>query len=183
MRLFIALDLAESARAELVAAQTRLHDHPVRWADPAGMHLTLQFLGEADEALVPPLLTALAAISVGPFQLALGELGAFPNASQPRIIWAGVAGDTAALIRLQRAVTQATAPLGFIPEARPFKPHLTLGRIRQEAHPAQLHALGVALARVAPPAPSVWEAGRPTLFQSTLTARGAVYTRLGFESP
>jgi 2'-5' RNA ligase len=183
MRLFIALDLSEAVRAELVAAQSRLQAHPVRWSDPAGMHLTLQFLGEADEALVPPLLKALAAIPVVPFSLTLGGLGAFPNASQPRIIWAGIDGATDALVRLQSAVTTATAPLGFIPEERAFKAHLTLGRTRQEARPEQLHALGVALARAALPAPVEWATGRPTLFQSTITPRGAVYIRLGVETP
>jgi 2'-5' RNA ligase len=183
MRLFIALDLSASVRAELAMAQTRLQGHPVRWSAPADMHLTLQFLGEAEEALVPPLLTALGAIPVAPFKLSIGDLGAFPNAGQPRVIWADIGGDTAALTRLQTAVTMATAPLGFSPEERAFKAHLTLGRARQEARPEQLRALGEALARAKRPAPLVWEAVRPSLFQSTLTPHGAVYTRLDLGVP
>lgn len=179
MRLFIALDVPDSVRLELARAQGLLRDHPVRWADPAGMHLTLQFLGEADGVLLGPLLDALAGLAAGPFRLSLAGLGAFPGLGQPRVVWAGIGGDTAALAALQRAVTAATAPLGFTPEARAFAPHLTLGRARQGARPAELRALGEAVGRLAPPSPLAWEAGAPILFQSTTTTRGAVYTRLG----
>ncbi|NTU83837.1 MAG: RNA 2',3'-cyclic phosphodiesterase [Chloroflexales bacterium] len=179
MRLFIALDLPEPLRAELAAAQARLRGHPVRWSEPAGIHLTLQFLGETDQALVAPLLEALSAIAVAPLTLVLAGLGAFPSTRQPHVIWVGVGGDTQALARLQSAVAAATAPLGFIPERRAFTAHLTLGRARQEASPEQLRALGEALARIQPPAPLIWEATRPILFQSILTPRGATYTQLG----
>jgi 2'-5' RNA ligase len=179
MRLFIALQLPEEVKAALAAAQARLPDQAVRWTSPAAIHLTLQFLGEADEALVEPLVAALAALPAEPIRLRLAGLGAFPNSRQPRVVWAGVAGDTEALLRLQAAVTTATAPLGFAGEARAFKPHLTLGRARQDARPEALRALGAALGAVEPPPPLVWEAGRATLYQSTLTPRGAIYTDLG----
>ena len=179
MRLFIALALPATVRAELAATQIRLHGHPVRWADPVGLHLTLQFLGEAAETLVPPLLSALAAIPTEPFSLTFGGVGRFPNLGQPRTIWVGLGGDTTALSRLYEAVITATAPFGFAPDVRGFKPHLTLGRARQGAAAAQLDALGEALTHVAPPAPLVWVADRPVLFASSLTPQGVVYTRLG----
>jgi 2'-5' RNA ligase len=181
VRLFIALALPEPALAELAAAQRRLRNggHPVRWADPQGIHLTLQFLGPTDPALVQPLLAALAQITPTPFPLHLGPLGAFPSMREPRIVWAGVEGDTAALIALQAAVAQATAPLGFVPEARPFHPHLTLGRTRSEARPEQRRRLGAALAAAAPPQPVRWMNVGPLLYASTLTPQGAVYRVLG----
>lgn len=179
MRLFIALELPADVRAELAAAQARLSGHPLRWVAPAGIHLTLQFLGEVDDGLAPSVLAALAALEVAPFSLSLAGLGAFPTARQPRVVWVGLGGDTGALAALQAAVGAATAPLGFTPEARPFRAHLTLGRARPDAAPAALRALGEALARVAPPPPLSWTAGAPALFQSTLTPQGARYTRLG----
>lgn len=181
MRLFIALDLPATVRAELAGAQARLRAgrYPVRWADPAGMHLTLQYLGEADAGVVASLLAALAAIERAPFQLDLGRLGAFPNLRQPRVVWAGVGGDTAALAGLQRAVVAATAPLGFGAEERAYTPHLTLGRVRGEAGRDELRALGEAVAAAPRPSPLAWQAGPPILFQSTLTPGGAVYTPLG----
>lgn len=179
MRLFIALSIPDEVRRELARAQAGLRGLPVRWADPAGIHLTLQFLGETAEGSVPPLLAALAAVPATTFPLRLAGLGAFPNLRQPRVVWAGLDGDLAALARLQAAVLAATAPLGFVPEERPFRPHLTLGRVRQEAGPEERRAIGRAVERAAALAPLSWEAAGPTLYQSTLTPRGAVYKALG----
>jgi 2'-5' RNA ligase len=182
MRLFIALHLPDAVRHELAGAQARLGSgHPLRWVDAGSMHLTLQFIGEAPEELAAALLGGLAALAPPPFRLRLGGLGAFPSPRRARVVWAAVEGDTAALAELQRAVLAVTAPLGVAAEERPFRAHLTLGRMRQEARPEQLRALGDALAGAAPPAPLEWEAGRPTLFQSTLTPRGPVYRALGPE--
>lgn len=181
MRLFIALDLPAPVRAELAAAQARLRrgGHAVRWAAVDGLHLTLQFLGEVDPALVPELLAALGPVSAPAFTLRLGDLDAFPSPARPRVIWAGLAGDTAALAGLQAAVLAATALLGFTPEDRPFTPHLTLGRARQDVSPEQIQRLSQALRAAEPPAPLGWVAGRPQLFESRSTARGVVYTALG----
>lgn len=180
MRLFIALELPEVVRAELVTAQARLRAGapPLRWANPVGMHLTLQFLGEAPASLVAPLAAALAALPAPAFSLRLDGLGAFPNLRRPQVVWAGVAGDTAALAELRAAVLAVTAPLGFGAEAHGFRPHLTLGRAQRIAHPLRLEALGTALERAVPPAPLSWLGGRPMLFQSTLGTGGTVYTRL-----
>lgn len=179
MRLFIALSLPDEIREELARTQERLRGSPVRWVAPAGIHLTLQFLGEVAETVVPRLVAALAGLDTALFQLALSGLGAFPTVRQPRVVWVGVGGDTTSLAALQAAVIAATAPLGFVPEARPFRAHLTLGRARQDASPSQLRALGEAVTRAAPPAPLAWDAGTPALFQSTLTPQGSRYTRLG----
>lgn len=179
MRLFIALGIPPEAREELARLQGWLRGLPVRWVDPAGVHLTLQFLGEAAETSAPALLEALAGLPAAPFALGLEGLGAFPDLRRPRVLWVGLGGDLAALARLQAAVLAATAPLGFAPEARPFRPHLTLGRVRQDAGPEERRAVGRAVGHAAPPAPLSWEAGAPTLYQSTLTPAGAVYTALG----
>jgi 2'-5' RNA ligase len=179
MRLFIALGLPQEVREELARLQGRLRGLPVRWADPAGVHLTLQFIGETPEASAPALLEALAGLPAAPFPLRLDGQGAFPNLRQPRVLWVGLGGDLTALGRLQAAVLAATAPLGFAPEARPFRPHLTLGRVRQDAGLEERRAVGRAVEGAAPPAPLSWQAGAPTLYQSTLTPAGAVYTPLG----
>lgn len=180
MRLFVALDLAEPVRQELARAQDRLRAgrHPVRWADPAGLHLTLQFLGEAEGARVALLKAAIAQIPRAPLRLELAGFGAFPNQRQPRVVWVGVGGDTSALKELQQSVLAATLPLGFASEDRPFTAHLTLGRVHSDVRPEQLRALGGALAHVGPPVPVAWDTGGPILFQSTTTPGGAIYTRL-----
>lgn len=181
MRLFIALDLPDDVRAELAAAQGRLRrgGHAVRWASAEGLHLTLQFLGEVEEGRVEGLLAVLAGLPASSFALRLGGLGAFPSAERPRVIWVGLDGYLDALGELQRAVTAATLPLGFPAEERPYAPHLTLGRARQDVGAAQTRALAEALRAAAPPAPLSWRAGRPLLFHSVSTPNGVVYTVVG----
>lgn len=181
MRLFVALSLPAPVRAALIAAQERLRlgGHPVRWTDQAGLHLTLQFLGEADPSIARALVACLTELPAAGLRLELGEPGAFPTVRRPRVLWVGVGGDTAALMHLQALVVAATERLGFTSEPRAFTPHITIGRVRPDATPSALRSLGDAIACAAPPPALGWEAGPPLLFQSTLTAKGAIYTQLG----
>ncbi len=186
MRLFVALLLPPAVTDELAAVQQRLQRsgaHPVKWVTPAAIHLTLQFLGEVADSRVSALLAALEpvhpAASAPPIHAGLGAVGAFPHRRRPQTVWVGVEGDLAALKWLHQAVVTALMPLGFLPEERPFHPHLTLGRVRREATTAQRTALGTAIAALPHPAPMTWLAGRPFLVQSTLTPGGAVYRVLG----
>ncbi len=187
MRLFIALKLPAEVLDELTAVQQRLRRteaHPVKWVAPQSIHLTLQFLGEVPEAHLPAILQALeevrdAAAHQSPLRLRLAAAGAFPNLRRPQTLWVGMAGELEGLTRLHQAVIAATEPLGFQPETRPFRAHLTLGRVRREATPAQRAALGSALGSLSPPRSITWQSGHPLLFKSTLTPTGSIYTELG----
>jgi 2'-5' RNA ligase len=187
MRLFVALDLPEAIITELIAIQQRLRRNTARtvsWVKPAAMHLTLQFLGEVDAERVPAILAAIAAIQRNTDiqqsrTLSLAPVGAFPNLRRPQTIWAGVGGDLAALERLYHTLASALELLGFPPEMRPFRAHLTLGRVRREATESQRAALGAAIAALPPPQPMPWQSGLPILYQSTLTPQGAIYQALG----
>ena len=179
-RLFIAIEISPAARAELAAVQQRLQraDVPAKWAATDTLHLTLHFLGETDTAIVARLKPALqAAVAEYPqIGLCLDGIGAFPNARRPGVVWAGVGGDLSALGRLQSALGAALEALGLPREQRPFRPHLTLGRVRREAGPAQIERLGEAILAQAPPAPLAWQIERVVLFRSQLEPAGPVYT-------
>jgi 2'-5' RNA ligase len=144
------------------------------------MHLTLHFLGETDVALLPGLNTALgAALSgLGGMALRLGDVGAFPNLRRPNVVWVGVGGATAALERTQAAAGTALETLGLPRETRPFRAHLTLGRARRDAAPAQLERLGAALRGLPPLPPLSWEVERVVLFRSELRPSGPVFTEI-----
>ena len=134
-RLFVAVDLSEEARGALGEAQAvcrRRCDPPVRWVDPRGAHLTLKFLGDVAAERVPALADALAAVAAGhaPFQLSTGPAGVFPSPRRPRVLWLGIAGAVEYLEDLQQDVEFALQGLGFPLEGRPYRPHLTLGRVR-----------------------------------------------------
>ncbi len=180
-RLFIAIELPAEAQMALRNVQRALPKLPaVRWTNPANIHLTLQFLGDYPAARVETLLNALrSAESNPPFELTLATIGAFPNLKRPRIIWAGVTGDTAALTALHRAVVSATAALGFAAEKRPFKPHLTLGRVKPWARGNDHRAIAAALNGATVGDIATVPVGKFSLIRSQLTREGAIYTPLG----
>lgn len=146
---------------------------PVRWVRPEGLHLTLKFLGDVDEAREPELRAALgAAATARPVTVHIEGFGVFPDFARPRVFWAGVEPD-APLELLQHGVEQAFGPLGFPTEARPFRPHLTLGRATREAHPRDFADLEATLSTLAFDATAL--VPDLDLMQSTPQSGGAVY--------
>ena len=150
---------------------------PVKWVRPGALHLTLKFLGDVDAAREPALRTALSEAAGGRTEergvtVHIEGFGVFPDFRRPRIVWAGVAPDPA-LELLQHRVEQVFAPLGFPTEARPFQPHLTLGRAAREARPRDFTGLEGVLATLVFAATAV--VPDLDLMQSTPQSSGAVY--------
>jgi len=139
LRLFVAIDLSEGLKAALAELQARLRrawaGTDVRWVDPAGIHLTLKFLGDVGAERVDAVIKALAQATAGvePFELKIEGLGFFPSERRVRVVWVGVKEPTGRLARLQRQVEASLEPLGFAPEDREFVPHITLGRLKVPA--------------------------------------------------
>ena len=105
----------------------------MRWVRPAGIHLTLRFLGDAPAEQVAAVRAGLdqVAVQCAPFELHLKSLGCFPNLRRPRVIWVGLEDPEERLRELQRAVEEQVRSLGWELEERTFRPYLTLGRVRQ----------------------------------------------------
>jgi len=133
MRTFIAIPLPKECRMMLDQLQQSLRAYKaeVRWSAIPSIHLTLKFLGEVGPDIIPKLSELLEGASKAErrFELRLHGLGCFPNLRNPRVIWCGIIGETENLLRLQQKVENACAELGFAPEDRAFRPHLTLGRV------------------------------------------------------
>lgn len=136
VRAFLAVPVLEPALASFVALRQRLITavDAVRWAPPESPHITLHFFGAIDDdsaqrALdsVRPALAEQAAV-----RLHLRGLGAFPSDRRPRVLWCGVGGDLNALHALAAACHSALAAAGFVVDARPWHPHCTVGRPRQQ---------------------------------------------------
>ena len=179
-RLFVALEPPDAVRRRIVRAAAELRraagraEADVRWVAPENLHLTLQFLGGVPEERVPVLAAALEAAAAGsrPLTLEVTGAGGFPKARRPRVVWLGMAGDVPALAAMVDDLGRRLAPLGFPPEARPFSPHLTLGRARdQRGAPG----LGGALAARAQEDGFAWRATEVVLFESHLSAKGPRY--------
>ncbi len=136
-RTFIAVAVEPAIIARLTALQTELRaaGAAVAWVQPAGMHLTLKFLGNVPEGRISEIGEALAEAVCGhaPFTVTIAGAGGFPNLVRPRVLWAGIAAGESGLVALATAVENALAARGFPREPRPFHPHLTLGRLRSSA--------------------------------------------------
>lgn len=106
----------------------------VRWVRPEQIHLTLRFLGDTPTSKVAAIGAVMDALATdtAPLALRLDGVGCFPNARRPRVIWVGLAGDEAPLAELRGALDARLAGLGFPPDDKPFRAHLTLGRVRDD---------------------------------------------------
>lgn len=155
----------------------------IRWVDPAGIHLTLKFLGDIDQSLVQDVMGSIARAceTATPFSLNLTGLGVFPNPRQPRVVWAGVGGDFGPLRSLQERVDAAVHDLGFALERRAFNPHLTLGRVRDNVAPKLRSQIGSTVTSSTFQASESWRVEETHLIQSNLSPQGATYTSLGSE--
>ena len=185
VRAFVAVDISQAARDALAEVTHRLRERGVsgvRWARPEAVHLTLKFLGDIDPTLVDGILGALerACRGTGPLRLVLSEVGAFPSLANPRVLWVGLNGDLESLGELQRRIGQEVSVAGGFPmEERPFSPHLTLGRLRDNVSREERHRAGEAATEAGLDADISWQVEAVNLMRSTLTPSGAVYDVLG----
>lgn len=138
MRLFIAIELPESLAAALrtysLTLAQQVPPRVVKWVDAPNMHLTLVFLGETepDKVRLVQAVLNVAAAAHPPFSLHPTHLGCFPNQARPRTIWAGLGGEVQVAQSLKKSLDAGLEPLGWTLEKRPFAPHLTLGRVKDE---------------------------------------------------
>ena len=183
IRAFVAVELPPEARDALSAVVRFLEGRGIvglRTVDPASVHLTLKFLGNVPASRVEAIEDALvdAAARSRPFRLALGETGTFPERGAPRVLWVGLDGDVEALAGLRARVEEALRPLGFAPEGRPFRPHLTLARMRDRSTRADRAQAAAALSS-APFEPGLeFPVESVSLMRSILRPDGARYVRL-----
>ena len=180
IRAFIAVEPSAEVRRALAGLISRLTAawpaRSVRWAPPESLHLTLRFLGGTREDRLGPLTEALDEVTAGApaCELALGSLGAFPDARRPRVLRVGLAGSgTADLRSLRREIEERVAGLGWDREGRSFRPHITLGRVR----PGTGAAPGRGWTRAEVPEVA-FRVGQVALMRSDLLPRGARYSVL-----
>jgi len=130
MRLFAGIPLAAEVIEELSAISLRLQTSGdgLRWSAPESWHITLQFLGNTGQPQCECIVARLRELRSPPLPIQLEDLGFFDRAG---VFFAGVA-LTAELRLLQERVTAATGLCGFVPETRPYHPHITLARTKSK---------------------------------------------------
>jgi 2'-5' RNA ligase len=181
LRLFVAVEMPEETRRDLrkviEGLQGALPSERVRWVRPEGIHLTLKFLGAVPAGRVDELADCLSGAVTGgsSFELRPGRLGSFGGRGGLRVIWVGMEGETEALAALAAAVDRSLTGVGFEAESRPFRGHLTLGRVRDRTERAERARIHDLLAKQPPPEIAAFAVGGISLMQSTLGPGGARY--------
>lgn len=130
----MAVPLPGTAGAEMAAALAHLRGEtwPVRWITDDAPHLTLKFFGEVTSDRVDAIgeMLDFAAQGMGPVAMSFSGAGVLPSAERPRVVYLGVDAEPG-LELLQDRIERSAEKLGFPPEGRPFRPHVTLGRVRE----------------------------------------------------
>ena len=149
----------------------------VRWVSPENLHLTLRFLGDTAGEQLPGLAVGLDALGLRhrPFTLSVAGIGCFPNLRRPRVIWAGLQDAQERLGPLQQEVEEMVKGVGWPAESRSFRPHLTLGRVRDgksRGHQPLVDSW------TSDPPEKPFEVGSLELIESVLRPGGARYTTL-----
>lgn len=161
------------AVAGAVEAGRRVREGP-RWEErPDHWHLTLRFLGPLSR--LAPVVDALAGAAAGcrPFLFRFGGAGAFPSPRRARVVWLGASEGQGDMVSLAGAVAGALVPVGHEAERRPFRPHLTLARLRV---PGDVGAILFAVG--AGPVGPAFTVGEIVLYESRLSPQGSTYTVL-----
>ena len=172
-RLFVAVPLPPDAAASCRSVVEAVRDGPAgrapRWVELSGLHLTLRFLGPTRSALVPAVADAVrAAIEGRPaFEVELAGAGAFPASARPRVLWLAIASGGDRLEELARALDNPLEPLGWPPDGRPYRPHLTVARTDAASH-VDGQAAAWALEEAARDWRTRFTADRVTLYRSHL---------------
>ena len=188
IRTFVAVELDAALRQALAQAQSHLRSRlqqtvgpgvRIQWIKPESIHLTLKFLGDIPEERVAEIRAALtgAADRHVRFPVQAEGLGAFPDGRAPRVLWAGLMDHGGELTRLAADVEAALVAIGFAPESKPFNPHLTLARVKEQSRDVgRALSQGGVLEQEVRLGPLTVEA--VSLMKSELRPSGAVYAEL-----
>ena len=187
LRAFIAADISKAIQQviqdKIEELRRTIGNTPVRWTPSQNIHLTLKFLGDISPTNVDDLIQLLRAEAdiCSPFDIHINRLGCFPSSKRPRVLYIGIQSP-AELETLQRKIEVTTARYGSKSESRSFSPHLTIGRIRQNATPADQQKIRKALEVIKIDSPGTIRVDSIHLYKSELKPSGAVYTKL-FTAP
>lgn len=180
MRVFSAVELAPSARRSVGRAISVLRRHAgfsgtsVRWVDSSNLHITVRFFGEMRAAE----LGQVAAVLAEPFPhtafyVTLERYGLFPGRGSPRVVYLRVGEGERQLSALHTEVTQRVARFGLSADAKPFRAHVTIGRVKRARH-ADTPGIRSVLDTM-PLDATRWLVDRVVLYESRLSSQGSTY--------
>jgi len=131
VRVFIAIDMPEEVRGKMNEVQDRLRACAAKmtFVDPLNTHMTLKFIGEINQGTLEEIRVAFRALNFDPFPVEISGVALNPR-KRPRIVWAE-GEDAGCGARIQEKIDEMLSPFGIEKELRPFRPHVTLARIKK----------------------------------------------------
>jgi 2'-5' RNA ligase len=183
VRLFVAVEIDRSVTQALAdfsaalrrAAQALAPAARIGWVSPEQLHVTSRFIGEMNDAGAAAIAGALLHdLAIEPFDLVVEGAGAFPERGAPRVLWAGIAAGGEGLSAIEQEVSARLATCGIGREDRPYRPHITIARVREPAGLRSAPLFETAADRRF----GTTRVEAITLFQSRTSPKGAVYTPL-----
>lgn len=179
VRAFIAVPLPGSVRHLLSEFQAGLKSAGIKasWPRPDSFHLTVKFLGDTPCDRLEKIQAVMDRFS-GQYPdivLAAGSMGVFPKIKKAGVVWADVKGETRRLEQLGHEMDNALHRIGISKQKRPFSPHITLARIKARV---SCHTMEKLIQEYADRWSDPFSADSMVLYESTLSAGGAVHTRM-----
>ena len=180
VRTFVAVLLDEGIRERISQVQERATKlaSGVKWVPPANYHVTLKFLGDVRRDRLSRVQSAIDEVvrDLPAFDMKIGGMGVFPTPRRPRVIWIGIEEGREQLVELAKAVEDRLVAAGYEKEEKPFRSHITIGRVREGNKPVpglvegleEIDSSGLGVQRVASVA----------VMQSVLQSGGPIYTPL-----
>jgi 2'-5' RNA ligase len=178
-RIFIAIkiDPGTNITSILYSLKSLAGGEKITWVDQVNIHLTLAFLGdtEEDRIKIASLMLKRECCGFGEFTFSLKGVGLFKNLHDPRVIWIGISKPEM-LLRLNEKILTGLKDAGFRIEDRPFKPHITIGRIKHLQNPEIMKSFLDKYGEVEVQQVTVSEV---ILYESILRPSGPIYKPIG----
>ncbi len=180
IRAFIAIPVDENVRdlASSIVKNLATAGADVKWVEPENLHLTLKFLGNISTDMLDQISSVIqeAVAGINQFEVTVDGIGAFPGGKKPlRVIWLGVSDKSGLMEKISLGIEEGCKNLGFKSEERGFKPHLTIGRVRQGSQNLSKLRSAISSVEFNPLKLSI---DRVNLMRSELSPRGPTYTVL-----
>ena len=135
IRCFVAIEIPEAIQTLLTSIQEELRKdiRGTSWVKRGNIHLTLKFLGDVAPNRISTIKNVIEQVvgTRSPFSMEIGGIGVFPNLTRPRIIWAGVKTGADEVTAIAREINIGLSRHGFERDEKPFRPHLTLARLKR----------------------------------------------------
>ncbi|MDP4183841.1 MAG: RNA 2',3'-cyclic phosphodiesterase [Bacteroidota bacterium] len=174
-RTFIAIEIDSSEKLLSLFSRVKeeLSGEKINWVDEHNLHITLNFLGEISSEMEEKVCGVLKELTLKKqtFEFKLKGIGVFPGIRNPRVLWTG-AEDTESLCNLQQDIAKSLLELNLLSDEKPFKAHLTLGRIKKLVKLGNVEKLVEGYKETFIQKVVV---DKIIFFESVLTSRGAIY--------